>query len=98
MCFHKNSAEGATTMAMSEERKDADGSFYNKIGFYAVENGETTELVKGTDYKESGNGNYTFLKEFTHVYGKITNSRVDNVRSNNAVYRCKGNDYRYHER
>lgn len=75
----QNSAEGATTMAMSEERKDADGSFYNKIGFYAVENGETTELVKGTDYKESGNGNYTFLKEFTHVYGKITNSRVDNV-------------------
>lgn len=75
----QNSPDGATTMAMSEERKDADGSFYNKIAFYAVENGNVAELVKGTDYKESGNGNYTFLKEFTHVYGKITNSRISDV-------------------
>lgn len=75
----QNALNGATTLAMAEERKDADGSFYNKIAFYAVENGEATELVKGTDYKESGNGNYTFLKEFTHVYGKITNSRVTDV-------------------
>ena len=75
----QNAVGGATTMVMAEERKDADGSFYNRISFYSVENGESKELVKGTDYKESGNGNYTFLKEFTHVYAKITNSSVSSV-------------------
>lgn len=77
--YSQNATEGATTLAMTDERRDADGSYTNRVGFYAINGDTSTELERDVDYEESGNGNYTFLKEFPSVQGRIYSSRVDGI-------------------